>query len=62
VHVFVYVYVFLFIIVCGLLLIVQYVFQPAMLFMHDVSERKEEGVAIFSRYPILSSDYILLYR
>lgn len=40
----------------------QYVYQPAMLYTNRLPERSEEGVAIFSRYPILSSDYILLYR
>ena len=40
----------------------QYVYQPAMLYTDRLPERSEEGVAIFSRYPILSSDYILLFR
>ena len=40
----------------------QYVYQPAMLYTDRLPERSEEGVAVFSRYPILSSDYILLYR
>lgn len=40
----------------------QYVYQPAMLYMERLMERKEEGLAIYSRYPILSSDYTLLYR
>lgn len=40
----------------------QYVYQPAMLYTDRLPERSEEGVALFSRYPILSSDYILLYR
>ena len=40
----------------------QYVYQPAMLYTDRLPERSEEGLAIFSRYPILSSDYILLYR
>lgn len=39
-----------------------FVYQPAMLFTSNLPEREEEGVAIFSRYPIVSSDYILLYR
>ena len=40
----------------------QYVYQPAMLYTDRLPERSEEGVAIFSRYPLLSSDYILLFR
>ena len=40
----------------------QFVYQPAMLYMERLMERKEEGLAILSRYPILSSDYKLLYR
>ena len=40
----------------------QFVYQPAMLYMEKYLERKEEGLAIFSRYPIISSDYRLLYR
>lgn len=40
----------------------QFVYQPAMLYMEKLLERKEEGLAIFSRYPILSADYRLLYR
>ena len=42
--------------------ILQYVYQPAMLHMMKAFERLEEGLAIFSRFPILTSDYILLYR
>ena len=33
-----------------------------MLHMKKASERMEEGLAVFSRFPILTSDYILLYR
>ena len=33
-----------------------------MLHMKKAFERMEEGLAIFSRFPILTSDYILLYR
>ena len=40
----------------------QFVFQPAMLYMEQPLERKEEGLAVFSRYPIVSSDYRLLSR
>ena len=40
----------------------EFVYQPAMLFPDQLPQRNEEGVAIFSRYPIISSDYILLYR
>lgn len=40
----------------------QFVFQPAMLYMEKLLERKEEGLAIFSLYPIISSDYRLLSR
>ena len=40
----------------------QFVFQPAMLYMEKPLERKEEGVAIFSHYPIISSSYRLLSR
>lgn len=39
-----------------------FVYQPAMLYMEKFQERKEEGLALFSRYPILSSDYKLLHR
>ena len=39
-----------------------FIYQPAMLFMEKAFEREEEGVAIFSRYPIISSDYRLLFR
>ncbi|PIK49474.1 hypothetical protein BSL78_13667 [Apostichopus japonicus] len=40
----------------------QFVFQPAMSFPKDFVGRIEEGLAIFSRYPIKSHDYILLSR
>lgn len=40
----------------------QYVFQPAMSYPEQVFNRVEEGVAVFSRYPILSHAYILLSR
>ena len=33
-----------------------------MLHMKKAFERMEEGLAIFSRFPILTSDYVLLYR
>ena len=33
-----------------------------MLHMKKAFERMEEGLAVFSRFPILTSDYILLYR
>ncbi|XP_019646331.1 PREDICTED: uncharacterized protein LOC109486861 [Branchiostoma belcheri] len=40
----------------------QYVFQPAMSYPESILGRVEEGVAIISKFPILSHDYILLYR
>ena len=40
----------------------QFVYQPAMLYMDNSQNRNEEGLAIFSRYPIVSYDYILLSR
>lgn len=41
----------------------QFVYQPAMLYMESISkDRIEEGLALFSKYPIVSSDYILLHR
>lgn len=40
----------------------QFVFQPAMSFPKDFVGRVEEGLAIFSKYPIQSYDYILLSR
>ena len=40
----------------------QYVFQPAMLYMERIDVRTEEGVAVFSKHPIIHSDYTLLYR
>nr|CCA26245.1 conserved hypothetical protein [Albugo laibachii Nc14] len=42
----------------------QYVYQAAMHYIDrsDPFKRVEEGLAIFSRYPIHSSDYILLHK
>ncbi|GMF19715.1 unnamed protein product [Phytophthora fragariaefolia] len=42
----------------------QYVYQAAMSYLNARSpyERIEEGPAIFSKYPIVSSDYLLLSR
>ena len=40
----------------------QFVYQPAMFFEMGLPAREEEGLAIFSRYSIVSTDYKLLYR
>ncbi|XP_022098228.1 uncharacterized protein LOC110983346 [Acanthaster planci] len=40
----------------------QFVYQPAINYVPNSLDRSEEGLAIFSRYPILSHDYILLSR
>ena len=40
----------------------QFVFQPAMVYVEKINERKEEGLAVFSRHPIISSNYRLLSR
>ena len=40
----------------------QYVFQPAMSYPERIFHRVEEGVAVYSIYPILSHTYILLPR
>ncbi|XP_078587617.1 uncharacterized protein LOC144868828 [Branchiostoma floridae x Branchiostoma japonicum] len=40
----------------------QYVFQPAMSYPESILGRVEEGVAIISKFPIITHDYILLYR
>ncbi|KAK3598687.1 hypothetical protein CHS0354_006365 [Potamilus streckersoni] len=41
----------------------QFVFQPAQMQPNSVHDgRTEEGVAIFSRYPIISHDFIFLFR
>ena len=39
-----------------------FVYQPAMLYMEKFQERKEEGLAVFSRYPIVTSHYKLLFK
>lgn len=39
-----------------------FVYQPAMLYMEKFQERKEEGLAVFSRYPIIASNYKLLFK
>lgn len=39
-----------------------FVYQPAMLYMEKFHERKEEGLAVFSRYPIVTSHYKLLFK
>ncbi|EGD82495.1 hypothetical protein PTSG_03143 [Salpingoeca rosetta] len=39
-----------------------YVYQPAMTYAEQVFGRVEEGVAVFSKYPIVGIDYRLLYR
>lgn len=41
----------------------QYVYQPAMAFHHDNTfHREEEGVALLSKYPVISTEYMLLPR
>jgi endonuclease/exonuclease/phosphatase family metal-dependent hydrolase len=40
----------------------QFVFQPAMSYPENTFARVEEGVAIFSWYPIINHSYILLSR
>ena len=40
----------------------QFVFQAAMTYPEGVFGRVEEGPAVFSVFPIVSSDYILLPR
>lgn len=42
----------------------QYVYQPAMSYLNDRSpyERIEEGPAIFSKFPIVETDFLLLSR
>ncbi|KAL3863262.1 hypothetical protein ACJMK2_005027 [Sinanodonta woodiana] len=41
----------------------QFVFQPAQMQPNSIHDgRTEEGVAIFSRYPIISHDFIFLFR
>ncbi|KAL5022452.1 hypothetical protein ScPMuIL_001607 [Solemya velum] len=41
----------------------QYIFQPGQLHPNSVYDgRTEEGVAIYSRFPIIEHDYILLFR
>lgn len=41
----------------------QYVFQPAMTYLHrERIQHDDEGVAIFSRSPILESDFVLFTR
>lgn len=54
--------VLLFVVVIVVVCCLQYVFQPAMLYMERIDTRTEEGLVVFSRHPILSSDYIFLYR
>ena len=39
-----------------------FVFQPAMSYPEDIFTRVEEGVAVYSRYPITSHSFILLSR
>ena len=43
-------------------LLLQYVYQPAMLDPGHGLERVEEGVAIFSRHTITDWDYTMLSR
>ncbi|XP_070539900.1 uncharacterized protein [Ptychodera flava] len=40
----------------------QFLYQPAMTYVEDIFGRTEEGLAIFSRFPISSHDFILLPR
>ncbi|GFO04975.1 rxlr-like protein [Plakobranchus ocellatus] len=41
----------------------QFVYQPAQLMRESFQQgRTEEGVAIFSKYPIIHHDYLLLFR
>ncbi|BFZ01455.1 hypothetical protein BsWGS_04493 [Bradybaena similaris] len=41
----------------------QFVYQPAQLQRNSLDQgRTEEGVAIFSKYPIIQHDYLLLFR
>ncbi|XP_062516796.1 uncharacterized protein LOC134192120 [Corticium candelabrum] len=40
----------------------QFMFQPAMSYPEQAFDRVEEGVSIFSRYPIVNHSYILLSR
>ncbi|XP_002739715.1 uncharacterized protein LOC100369100 [Saccoglossus kowalevskii] len=40
----------------------QFIYQPAMTFMDNIFGRTEEGLAIFSKFPIKSHDFILLSR
>ncbi|GAB9464760.1 Rxlr-like protein [Globisporangium polare] len=42
----------------------QYVYQPAMSYLNanQIYERIEEGPAVFSKHPIVQSDYLLLSR
>ncbi|KJE94192.1 hypothetical protein CAOG_04872 [Capsaspora owczarzaki ATCC 30864] len=40
----------------------QFAFQPAMSYPLDLTGRVEEGLAIYSRYPILNTGYLLLPR
>ena len=47
---------------CIFLFYLQFVFQPAQVQTHRLPARTEEGIAIFSKYPILSHDYLLLPR
>ncbi|XP_077992074.1 uncharacterized protein LOC144446195 [Glandiceps talaboti] len=40
----------------------QFVYQPAMTYLENIFGRVEEGLAVFSRFPIISHDFILLHR
>uniref|UniRef100_A0A0B7A5J5 Endonuclease/exonuclease/phosphatase domain-containing protein n=1 Tax=Arion vulgaris TaxID=1028688 RepID=A0A0B7A5J5_9EUPU len=41
----------------------QFVYQPAQMQMNSLEQgRTEEGLAIFSKYPIIHHDYLLLFR
>ena len=49
---------------CGALILSsfsQFVYQPAMMYISN-GKIEHEGLAVFSRYPIISSDYKLLSR
>ena len=40
----------------------QFVFQPAQIQTSNLPNKVEEGLAFFSKYPIIDHDYILLTR
>ena len=40
----------------------QFVYQPAQIQTSNLPKRVEEGVAFFSKYPIIDHDFLLLTR